>query len=136
MTTLLLAMAIVAADPKAKVPDAPTVIVKTMARAGHQVRWQAASKRERHQSIAGRVVWSKFPERWVPGDEVLVYDFGSRETAEIQGESALAASPKEGLSAVTAGRYYYSGTSMRIAAVTQTLREAGLKPRDFTFARQ
>lgn len=136
MTTLLLALAIVATGPKSKDPDAPATIARTMVKYGHPVRWQAASKREREQSIAGRLIWSKYPERWAPGDEVLVYDFGSREFAEIQGESALAATPKEGLAAVTAGRFYYAGPSMRVAAVSQTLREAGLKTTDYTFAKQ
>lgn len=61
----------------------------------------------------------------MPGDAVIAYHFASRESAEIQGERAVAASPKEGPVAINPGRFYDSGTQLRIGTVSQTLREAG-----------
>jgi hypothetical protein len=124
MTTLLIALGIVTAGPKAK--DAPATIARTMAKYGHTCDGNGqASGSASSRSLAG-LTWSKYPERWELDDDVLLYDVGSREIAEIQGESALAATPKEGLCAVTAGRFYHSGPQMRVGAVSQTTQTEGL----------
>lgn len=120
-----LAFAWPAAGAEPGEPPKPSALTRTMARFGHRVRWQTATKREKSQTLAGRIVWPK--RRDGKPDAVEVYDFGSAEIAEIQAEQIAAGleSTGEGFQGVVSGRWLYTGDEMRIGIVADGLKAAG-----------